>query len=495
MADARINRETAMPFPMRPNVADRSMDRIWTDDALNSERTGDILTKTVRLLVNSDRRCGVIALCGDFGAGKTFLLDRWSEQRKQEGWVVKKHNLDLYEFDDEPLRGLLMSIFGSGDKIKHVIGELAKTAADGILAKFTGVSLRKLLKPLYVMKSIYEFHKSGRSQWLNDSAVFNALCEHLMKLAANHNGDHPLVVVVDELDRCNPDHALVMLKRLRTVLSSPTPIPGLVFVIGVNDKALEMSIRARFGEDFDAHEFLRPLFTTTIPLIVQKKSPSGSGGESEQQVFSHYVKKYGWGKDPLEPGHFFQSGLKDMQELRFHFCALMRNGCFSARHMDEYFSFLTRIVKSIPEKSGVMPMVISPLAALRIVRKSEYDQFLEQGPTAEALTCVLNVLVDLYQEDHPQQGGPPSPIWRTMAAFLMMVKSHESDYLQDAPNLLRDMKNWCEDAKNNEGAPPPPKTLPKFFSGEPGLRRAQAVLKECEALKMAELKGSFFLWL
>ena len=483
MADARINRETATPFPKRPNVDGRSIDCIWTDDALNAKRTGDILTKDVQSLLDSERKCGVVALCGDFGVGKTFLLDRWSEQQKQAGWVVKKHNLDLYEFDDEPLRGLLISMFGGVTETKDVIKELAKTAADGISKKLSGVSSKSWVNA---------FYNSGQCQWLNDKTVLNALRKHLVKLAANHDGGNPLVVVVDELDRCNPDHALVMLKRLRTMLSSPTPIPGLVFVIGVNNKALEMSIRARFGKGFKAHEFLRPLFTTTIQLIVQKKSPWDSEGESEEEVFNHYVKKYGWGKDPLEPGHFFQSGLKDMEELRFHFCALMRKGRFSARHMDDYFSFLTRIVKSIPEKRGVMPMVISPLAALRIVRKSEYDQFLEQGPTAEALTCVLNVLVDLYPEDHPQQGGPPSPIWRTMAAFLMMVKGQESDYLQDAPNLLRDMKNWCEDAKNNEGAPPPPKTLPKFFSGEPGLRRAQKVLKQHDRLATSGLTGGVF---
>ena len=483
MADARINRETATPFPKRPNVDGRSIDRIWTDDALNAKRTGDILTKDVQSLVDSERKCGVVALCGDFGVGKTFLLDRWSEQQKQAGWVVKKHNLDLYEFDDEPLRGLLISMFGGIAETKDVIMELAKTAANGISKKLTGVSSESWVNA---------FYKSGQCQWLNDKTVLNALRKHLVKLAANHGGGTPLVVVVDELDRCNPDHALVMLKRLRTMLSSPTPIPGLVFVIGVNNKALEMSIRAKFGENFRAHEFLRPLFTTTIQLIVQKKSPWGSEGESEEEVFNHYVKEYGWSKDPLKPGHHFQSGLKDMEEFRLHFCALMRNVRFSARQMDEYFAFLTRIVKSIPEESSVMPIVISPLAALRIVRKSEYDQFLEQGPTAEALTSVLNVLVDLYPEDYPQQGGSPSPIWRTIAAFLMMVESRISDHPQDVPSLFRDMKNWCEDLKNNEGASPPPTTLPKIFSGKLGLWRAQEVLKQHDRLRMAELTESFF---
>ena len=480
MADALINRETATPFPKRPNVDGRSIECIWTDDALNAKRTGDILTKGVQSLVDSERKCGVVALCGDFGVGKTFLLDRWSEQQKQAGWVVKKHNLDLYEFDDEPLRGLLISMFGGISETKDVIMELAKTAANGISNRLTGVSSESWVNA---------FYKSGQCQWLNDKSVLNTLRKHLVRLAANHDGGNPLVVVVDELDRCNPDHALVMLKRLRTMLSSPTPIPGLVFVIGVNDKALEMSIRARFGEGFKAHEFLRPLFTTTIQLIVQKKSPWGSEGESEEEVFNYYVKKYGWSEDPLKPGHQFQSGLKDMEEFRFHFCALIRKVRFSARQMNDYFEFLTRIVKFIPEKRGVMPMVISPLAALRIARKPEYIQFLERGPTVEALMSVLNVLVDLYPEDYPQQGGAPSPIWRTMAAFLMMVKGKESDYLQDAPNLLRDMKNWCEDAKNNEGAPPPPKTLPEFFSGESGLRRAHEVLKQHDRLATTGLTG------
>lgn len=62
----------------------------------------------------------------------------------------------------------------------------------------------------------------------------------------------PLIIVIDELDRCRPDYALSVLEIIKHFFS----LPGIHFVFGVNLEALENSVRCRYGPGIDAHGYL-----------------------------------------------------------------------------------------------------------------------------------------------------------------------------------------------------------------------------------------------
>ena len=66
----------------------------------------------------------------------------------------------------------------------------------------------------------------------------------------------PLVVLVDELDRCRPLHAIAMLERIKHVFQ----VPGITFVLSIDKTNLKRSIQSVYGQ-IDADDYLRRFFT------------------------------------------------------------------------------------------------------------------------------------------------------------------------------------------------------------------------------------------
>jgi len=75
-------------------------------------------------------------------------------------------------------------------------------------------------------------------------------------------GVSPLIVVVDELDRCRPSYAIKVLEEIKHFFE----IPGVVFIIGLHGDQLSRSVRAVYGSEFDSDDYLRRFFTRTYVL-------------------------------------------------------------------------------------------------------------------------------------------------------------------------------------------------------------------------------------
>ena len=74
--------------------------------------------------------------------------------------------------------------------------------------------------------------------------------ELLQKIATDKK---PLIIVVDELDRCRPDYALSVLEIVKHFFN----VKNVHFVLGVNLRALENSVEARYGTGIDANNYLK----------------------------------------------------------------------------------------------------------------------------------------------------------------------------------------------------------------------------------------------
>ena len=74
----------------------------------------------------------------------------------------------------------------------------------------------------------------------------------------------PLVVLVDEVDRCPPSYALDLFGALDRVLS----VPGVVVVVAVNRSELVQAVRGRYGDGFGAGRYLRRFEGLSIDLAL-----------------------------------------------------------------------------------------------------------------------------------------------------------------------------------------------------------------------------------
>jgi hypothetical protein len=100
----------------------------------------------------------------------------------------------------------------------------------------------------------------------------------LAKVAENSGGS--IVIVVDELDRCRPDYAPSVLEMIKHFFS----VPKVHFVLGINACALQNSVKARYGAEIDAENYLRKFIHVSFSL------PDTIGAQRDL-VISKYARK------------------------------------------------------------------------------------------------------------------------------------------------------------------------------------------------------------
>ena len=87
--------------------------------------------------------------------------------------------------------------------------------------------------------------------------------EYKKQLRSSVGDGPPMIICIDELDRCRPEYAVGMLE----VLHHYFDCEGFLFVLGVNVRELSKSVSAVYGSDFDSHTYIRRLIGHRVPLL------------------------------------------------------------------------------------------------------------------------------------------------------------------------------------------------------------------------------------
>lgn len=96
--------------------------------------------------------------------------------------------------------------------------------------------------------------------------LFRSALSELPLLLAEEKSEHaeqkPLILIVDELDRCRPTFSLQLLERVKHFFS----VPNVHFVLGTNLEQLANSIAAAYGPNVNGREYLQKFIHLTINL-------------------------------------------------------------------------------------------------------------------------------------------------------------------------------------------------------------------------------------
>ena len=156
----------------------------------------------------------------------------------------------------------------------------------------------------------------------------------------------PLLVIVDELDRCRPDYALTLIERIKHLFS----VPGVVFVLLANLNQLESQVRAVYGSDVDARNYLLKFFTITTKLPKDVLDPD----------YNHYSKYLG----VLERHYDLHIDNQAGQQL----VRLLRRYSFSLREMESLFASLKLAAILLPMHNTQLAELSLLLGVLRMKR-------------------------------------------------------------------------------------------------------------------------------
>ena len=235
----------------------------------------------------------VIALDGGWGSGKSFFLKCWAGAHKTENHgSAEVIYFDAFQHDylDDPLialTGVLAERFKSEEGliagVKNAALKIAPSLARiGLAAATAGVSELTTAAGDAALKAGEEkIAEAAAKYWEKEDGRRAAMKEFREALVAltspKEEGGTPrkIVIIIDELDRCRPDFALALLEVIKHFFS----IDHITFVLGVNLKELQNSVRARYGQGVDAERYLGKFIHLHMSLPLYTRHTDGNGRE------------------------------------------------------------------------------------------------------------------------------------------------------------------------------------------------------------------------
>ena len=240
------------------------------------------LSQFVRLLNSIDDNC-TIALDGDWGSGKTFFI-------KQVQMIIDAYNgrldktcatdiqtkfgdinrtsqitayYDAWENDGEadPLLSILYEIITAfGYNIKNFLKNEARQIPKTLLTSiFERLSIK--YPNLSVKDTLGKLSSENPFEQIQNNKELKEEISHFLQDIKIERGDK-LIIFVDELDRCNPTYAVKTLERIKHYFSSP----DIIFVLAINSRELQNTIKQYYGNDFNAYQYLDRFFDLKIDL-------------------------------------------------------------------------------------------------------------------------------------------------------------------------------------------------------------------------------------
>lgn len=285
-----------------------SPDEIWEDDLFGRKSEAELLigyleSVTTRAIVRDDLKAYTIAIDAPYGEGKSFFLrrlamhlqlnhpvafiDAWADDLADDPLIALaatlKSALDpllrnstsvrsKWDSSVEKMgkvakiasRGLLKRGVGllitasAAEALDEVIsssGEIVRDAAEEALAAMGKDTVDEAIKayesitPSRLMTERIEAFEAGQSAIREMKESLQALVHSL----DGHSYHPPIVIVIDELDRCRPTYAVKLLEEIKHLFD----VPGLVFIFGMNRTQLAHSLSGAYGPNFNGEAYLR----------------------------------------------------------------------------------------------------------------------------------------------------------------------------------------------------------------------------------------------
>ena len=258
-----------MGIRIQPKEIEVPEDNPFKHDLLGREKPVEILTH----LIGSVEGPCVLAIDAAWGTGKTTFIRMWSQYLRNENFPVIEFNAWENDFAGDPFVALSAELTDGfreyvdeslAEKMQNVASEVLQWIVPGAIR---GITASTLLGGLGESFASYTEERLSKYQKTKDSvkAFKKSLKEIACELMKPRDGQpgRPLVVIIDELDRCRPSYAVELLEVAKHLFA----VDNIIFVLAVNRSQLARSIRALYGSDFDAEGYLRRFFDLDFQLL------------------------------------------------------------------------------------------------------------------------------------------------------------------------------------------------------------------------------------
>jgi hypothetical protein len=209
----------------------------------------------------------------------------------------------------------------------------------------------------------------------NSIASFRAELESLAKKISEQNSSTaPLVVVIDELDRCRPDYAIQVLETVKHLFT----VPNVVFVIATDSTQLSNAIKHVYGLDAAADDYLRRFFDLALSLPPPSK----------KQFVLAQIQRFGLEEKFKKRTH--PELAYDRDQTIGAFIAMFDATDCSLRDQEKCFTLLALAMRSVGDNAYLHSLLLCTLIVLRVKRRNLYDRFVAGNIGAKEVVVELS---------------------------------------------------------------------------------------------------------
>ena len=352
----------------------------------------------------------VISLNGDWGEGKTVFVKMWQELLKESSI----QNIYIDAFANDYVDDAFMVVASAIDQHieKHIkkpglaseFKDKAKDLALALLPLTVRIASMGILKDTEledcskVISQIGEqatkhLIKEKLDSLANEQNLIEEFKNSLSQLVENSQGEdngNPLVIIIDELDRCRPDFALQLLEKIKHIFS----VKGVIFVLVMNKDQMECCIKSVYGQDIDAKTYLQKFvhLEAQIPKIV---NDTYLGFNDTYKYVKKFIKKDGTYK---------------------HYADFLTKFPISLRDLDRIFLYHSLFEHKFKDRDAGSVFMLF-FSTIKVIAPELFNKFLlQEQVTYQEITKILGITLDSEQ---------PSKVMAYM--YVALVPTHEME--------------------------------------------------------------------
>ena len=261
-----------MGIRLQPKDIEVSANKPFEYDLLDREEP----IKALTTMIEATEGPRVLAVDAGWGMGKTTFINMWAQYLRDHGFPVVQFNAWETDFSESPFLALAAEITDGLEKYKALTDQaresLKKATADvlrrlpGALTRLAAASVPNIgsqlvaegeaIRNSLAMDPTSEYRDAkGSMKWFRDTLA--ACASTLVKERTK-----PLVVVIDELDRCRPSYAVQLLEVAKHFFT----VDDIVFVLAMDRDQLGKSVKVLYGAEFDSPGYLGRFFDVDYRL-------------------------------------------------------------------------------------------------------------------------------------------------------------------------------------------------------------------------------------
>lgn len=249
----------------------------------------DKIVRSIANMAGDDTDSRAFLIDGHWGCGKTFFvtaLAKYYEQKQDAEAVV----FDAFKHDHcaDPLHPLILEIYNQLDRKSNTDKTLQESG------KLNGALLKAMLRLVNVDvdKIFADYNSIGESDVDNIVTRYNgslSILEEFKKELTALDGESYKLIIIDELDRCRPEFAILLLERIKYLFNEQ----GIVFLITMCKTAFKSIVNKFYGLAYDSNAYLQKFFLAEVsypkcPDFYTRMISESSHGDN-LSIVSEYV--------------------------------------------------------------------------------------------------------------------------------------------------------------------------------------------------------------